>query len=315
VTREVLRTRFGQVYLVRLIILVALATPLRMRLLRHELLARWWSPAGIATGAALLVTPGLARHAATGSLVVPAVPFDLVHVAAAAVWVGGLFVLATAVLTRLGAPDQPSPLRNVVARYSRWALIAVVAIAASGGLRGLASGREPVRGNDDGVRSRPAPVGWFSPRPSSSQVSSRWLPEADASSTVTWRFRSVWPDPTNSAATPRRHLRRSLPQPPRRSTATRNRPPVQRPWGDGSARQQRATWADPRTRQISCPTGVRRESDLRVALMVELVLAAMVIAVTAVLVSAQPSRQVLNRPFSAEVHAGPCAGRRGRRPG
>src|ERR1019366_7936851 len=84
----VLHTRFGQVYFARLVVLVAAATPLLGLLLRPEREPRWWVPAAILTAAAILITPGVAGHAGTGSLIALAIPFDLVHMAGAAVWVG-----------------------------------------------------------------------------------------------------------------------------------------------------------------------------------------------------------------------------------
>jgi copper transport protein len=79
-----------------------------------------------ALGLALLVTVSLAGHAATGSLVPVALPFDVVHVGAAAVWLGGLSMLVLAVLR--GQPDG-----RVVVRFSQLALGAVIAIAITGG--------------------------------------------------------------------------------------------------------------------------------------------------------------------------------------
>ena len=133
VFREVLKTRFGEVYLARLVVLLAVAAPLMWRLRRPGALPRWWKPAGIVTGAAILITPGLAGHAATGSLIILAIPFDLIHVSAAAVWVGGLCVLAVAVLGPRKDRTGPNPLKTVLPRYSQWALVAVAAIAVSGG--------------------------------------------------------------------------------------------------------------------------------------------------------------------------------------
>ena len=130
VVSDVLRTRFGEVYLARLIVLVAVAAPLLARLLRPDRRPGWWTPVAIVTAAALLITPGLAGHAGSGSLVALAIPFDLIHVAGAAVWVGGLAMLATVVLTR--RPEEPS-LRPVLVRYSQTALAAVAAIAVTGG--------------------------------------------------------------------------------------------------------------------------------------------------------------------------------------
>ena len=130
---EVLHTRFGVISLARLILLVLAAAPLlRILLAPDRKTPRWWRPAAVLVAAAILITPGLAGHAATGMLISLAIPFDLIHVAAAAVWVGGLVLLAVAAL----APhpgEEEAPLRAMVARYSQWALGAVVVIAVTGG--------------------------------------------------------------------------------------------------------------------------------------------------------------------------------------
>ncbi len=72
--------------------------------------------------------------------------------------------------------------------------------------------------------------------------------------------------------------------------------------------KKRATWeARPKRqgRPVRRRNSTQRQSDLRKAVVLELLLAAAIIAVTAVLVNAQPARQALALPFSAEVHAGP----------
>jgi copper transport protein len=75
-----------------------------------------------------------------------------------------------------------------------------------------------------------------------------------------------------------------------------------------AAPRPRATWADkknPASRPVRRRTKAQRQSDLRKAVLVELLLAAAIVGLSAVLVNAQPARQALNQPFSAEVHAGP----------
>ena len=62
----------------------------------------------ILTAAGLLITPGLAGHPSTGRLVGLAVPFDLVHLAAVSVWVGGLAMLAAAAFNNDTRAAQPS---------------------------------------------------------------------------------------------------------------------------------------------------------------------------------------------------------------
>jgi copper transport protein len=147
VFREVLDTRYGRVSLVRLALL-ALAYPLLRLLLRRvgagsaspsdeegeegeglRPLPAWWLVGAGLVGAGLALTPGLAGHAATGIQTGLAVPADLVHVGAMACWLGGLVVLFVAVLPR-GDADE---LREVLPRYSVLGLGAIVALIVSGG--------------------------------------------------------------------------------------------------------------------------------------------------------------------------------------
>ncbi len=133
VFRDVLDTRYGKVALVRLALL-AVAYPLVRSLLprrpaaEHPLRAWWLVTAGL-VGAGLSMTPGISGHASTGIQTGLAVPADLVHVAGMACWLGGLVVLLVAVLPRRDADE----LRTVLPRYSAVALGSVVALIVSGG--------------------------------------------------------------------------------------------------------------------------------------------------------------------------------------
>jgi copper transport protein len=132
VLRDVIDTRFGRVALIRLALLV-LAIPL-LRLLLHRRPAAehplrwWWYGAGLVLGAGIAVTPGIAGHASSGIQTGLAIPADLVHVAAMACWLGGLAVLCVAVLPRRNVDE----LRRVLPRYSALALGAIVALVVSG---------------------------------------------------------------------------------------------------------------------------------------------------------------------------------------
>lgn len=132
VLRDVLDTRYGRVALVRLGLLV-LALPL-LRLLLHRRpqaehpLRWWWMLSASVVGAGIAVTPGIAGHASTGIQTGLAIPADLVHVAGMACWLGGLVVLCVAVLPRRDADE----LRTVLPRYSALALGAIVALVVSG---------------------------------------------------------------------------------------------------------------------------------------------------------------------------------------
>jgi copper transport protein len=134
VFREVLDTRYGRVALLRLALL-ALAFPLLRMLLprrgreRTHRLPAWWLVGAGLVGAGLALTPGLAGHAGTGIQTGLAIPADLVHVTAVACWLGGLVVLFVAVLPRRDGEE----LREVVSRFSALALGAIVAVIVSGG--------------------------------------------------------------------------------------------------------------------------------------------------------------------------------------
>ena len=135
---EVLGTRTGIVALARLALLLA-ALPLVLTIARKPAAAaeqarglRRLAVAGAPLGAALLATPGLAGHASTGYLVPLALLTDLVHLAAAAVWLGGLALLAVAVLSE----QELAQARQVVPRFSSIALVAVAVVAASGTVQG-----------------------------------------------------------------------------------------------------------------------------------------------------------------------------------
>jgi copper transport protein len=132
VFRDVLDTRFGRVALVRLALLV-LAVPL-LRVLLHRRPAAehplrwWWTASALVVGAGISLTPGIAGHAGTGIQTGLAIPADLVHVAGMASWLGGLVMLCVAVLPRRDVDE----LRRVLPRYSALALGAIVALIVSG---------------------------------------------------------------------------------------------------------------------------------------------------------------------------------------
>jgi copper transport protein len=132
VISDVLDTRFGKVWLLRLVLLLIALPLLRLLVNRRPVaeypLPRWWRPAAVAVGVALLFTPGLSGHAGTGRLAGLAVVTDAAHVGAVSLWLGGLVVLVTVVLRRKHLDE----LRTVVPQYSRLALAAICTIIATG---------------------------------------------------------------------------------------------------------------------------------------------------------------------------------------
>jgi copper transport protein len=279
VVSAVLHTRFGEVYLARLIILVLAAAPLLLGLLRPGPIPPGWRAAAMVCGAATLVTPGVAGHAATGSLIALAIPFDVIHLAAASVWIGGLAVLAVGALARRGGEEDDS-MRAVVARYSQWALVAVVAIAVSGG---FAAWRQ---------------VGTWS------AVTSTTFGRLLLAKTI------IFVALVTMATTSRRIAHGDLALPfgltrivwprarPARPASASSQGPGAVAATSGRRRQDAPIRRRPRRRR-------RWASRLRQAVVGELVLAAGIIAVTAALVNAQPARSALALPYSTEVHAGP----------
>lgn len=152
VVGDVLETRFGTVWGLRLVawalLALALAVPaLRtaMPVLRPAQLGatglvatgsrRWPLAPVLAAVAFLAVSPALAGHASTQSPEALLVPLDALHVSAMGAWLGGLVVLVAVLpaATRLLEPaDRTRLLAGVLERFSALALAAVVALVASG---------------------------------------------------------------------------------------------------------------------------------------------------------------------------------------
>ena len=138
----VLHTRFGELELLRLALLI-LVVPVVLGLIgRAGRAARvggwsWWLPAGALIGIALLATPGLAGHAATGSAVALGIPVDLLHLLFISVWLGGLIVLAASLLPGLHPPEREDDLQAIALRVSTFAFIAVCGVIATGVIQAI----------------------------------------------------------------------------------------------------------------------------------------------------------------------------------
>jgi copper transport protein len=132
VISDVLDTRFGRVWLLRLVLLLVAIPLLRLLLNRRPVaeypLPPWWRPAAVIVAAGLLLTPGISGHAGSGDLVPLAIIADATHVGAVSLWLGGLVVLLAVVLRRKNLDE----LRTVVPRYSKLALIAICVIVGTG---------------------------------------------------------------------------------------------------------------------------------------------------------------------------------------
>src|SRR5262249_18700649 len=132
VISDVFDTRFGRVWLFRLVLLLVAIPLLRLLVNRRPVveypLPRWWQPAAAIVAVGLLLTPGLSGHAGTGDYVPLAIIADVAHVGGVSLWLGGLVVLLAIVLRRKHLDE----LREIVPRYSRLALGAICVIVASG---------------------------------------------------------------------------------------------------------------------------------------------------------------------------------------
>jgi copper transport protein len=139
VVSGVLDERFGRVSVARLVLLALMAAVLAATARRPAAgtVDGPRMPAGLLAAAGilsigLLLTPGLAGHAATQDLVPLAIVSDVVHLAAVSVWLGGLALLTAAVLPRRRADE----LAAVVPRFSGVAFGAVIVILATGTFQG-----------------------------------------------------------------------------------------------------------------------------------------------------------------------------------
>jgi copper transport protein len=237
----VLDERFGQVWTTRLFLLGLLAALLVImgrRAPNRPLLI-----GGGVLCAGLLLTPGLAGHAATQDLVALAVVSDLIHLLAVSLWLGGLALLAVAVLPR----GQAEEMSSVVPRFSRMAFGAVIAILLTGTFQSWRS-----------VRST-------------------------AALTETTYGRLLIVKVVLFAVLV------GLGALSRRVVQARYRVPAARlSFGPGAAT------VDPDRATVA---------QLRRAVGAETVIAVVVLAVTALLVNAQPARSALAQPFSAEMRS------------
>ena len=257
--------RFGQVWAAR-VVLLALTAALLAFVFRsipgkeRQNVGRGLLAAGGLLGVALLATPGLAGHAATQDLVPLAMVSDVVHVGAVSVWLGGLALLALAVLPRRVADE----LALVVPRFSRAAFAAVITILATGvfqswrQVRSAAALTETTYG-----RLLIVKILLFGLLVALGGLSRRFV---QARYRVPTRQLSFGPG-TATLGGSRRPYRGDTPRPP---------------------------GADPDTETVAA---------LRRTVSAETVIAVVVLAVTALLVNAQPARSALAQPFSSEMRS------------
>jgi copper transport protein len=123
-----LRTTYGRMLSVRLVLLAALAV-LLARLLREADSPPWREDLAALVGLGVLATYGGAGHAITGIQAPLAVFADTAHLAAMAAWLGGLVLIAACLLRRSDAMSGALP------RFSRLAMVAVAVLVVTGTYR------------------------------------------------------------------------------------------------------------------------------------------------------------------------------------
>jgi copper transport protein len=124
-------TRFGKVYVLRLVLLLVMAVLVRMIVRTgREAPSRALVAMATLVAVALAATPGLAGHASTGRWSALALVADVLHVLAMAVWIGGLVALGLARHDDVAYP-------TVAHRFSGVALGAVVVIVLSGSFQAI----------------------------------------------------------------------------------------------------------------------------------------------------------------------------------
>ena len=123
---DVLDTTVGKVWLLRALLLVPVAGLLAN--VRHAG-QRWWQAGAAVLGIVLVATPAFSGHADSGRWIEVAKALDVTHVAAAAVWLGGVAMLLVAGL-RSGV--DPGDARTLAERFSAVALGAVIVVVATG---------------------------------------------------------------------------------------------------------------------------------------------------------------------------------------
>ena len=277
VLQGVWHTRFGHVYAAR-VVLVAAAGVVLAALLRRpadQPLPPATVAAGALIGVAILSTWGLADHASTGSWVPVALPFDVVHLGAASIWIGGLIMTVGAVVPASRGPGAgpDSPLRTAMPRFSQWALGSVVAIAVTGLFAAW----------------RQIGISWGA---LTTTAYGRLVIYKVVGFAVLLALASI----SRSAVRGRSRIG-SLRRPAAGPGPAGGRPP-------GAARPPRPVLSKG-PGAVAAHAGPPMASRLRAAAGAEVVVALVVLGLTAVLVNAVPAKQAYAAPFSAEVKAGP----------
>jgi copper transport protein len=256
----------GWALLVRLVLALALPVVLRPAWHRGVPPSRGRLVAAGVLAGGLVVTTAAVGHPVAGPLPGLAVAVTVVHVAAMTVWLGGLAALLAAVLRPTTAPDH---LAAVLPRFSRLAFGAVVALVVTGAVQSVREVAEP-------AALVSTTYGWV-------LVAKLVLVAVVLGAAGVSR---VW-------VQQRLGMRRSRPAGRRSVIAHAFAAPVG--GAPGSAVPEEEDAAEVRTRQ-QAEGAVEELPALRRSVLVEVVLAAAVLALSAVLVGTPPARAAIAQP-------------------
>ena len=287
---EVLHTRFGEVEVLRVILLVAFLPVLRGirgRLRATGRWSSWWVPYGAIVVVGLLLTPGLAGHASTEGSVPFAMALDVLHLGAAAVWCGGLAVLGAVLAPGLGPEERPDDIVRVASTFSAYAFSAVLVIVATGTVQSVRQvGSVYALFNTVYGRTLLVKIGLVVMlivlgAVSRRVVLGRWWPTL-ASRRVSGLSTPVLPPlATPSSGSDLVPFTRTEPHPMP---------------GTGGA----AFGVSVAVKEQSAPGQREADRRLRRSVFAEVALAIAVLAVTALLVNAVPAKQAASQPFSQD---------------
>jgi copper transport protein len=139
-------TRFGQCWIVRFLLLVALVFPAAATIgwprsspgrQTQSSGSPWWC--GAVLGAVILLTLPLSGHAVAADLAWVAVANDWIHLVAVAVWLGGLVYLVPSIFV-LSRDERAAAIlaaASIARNFSRTALVALLMVIASGFVNAL----------------------------------------------------------------------------------------------------------------------------------------------------------------------------------
>ncbi|MSQ28771.1 MAG: hypothetical protein EXR51_11655 [Dehalococcoidia bacterium] len=155
VTRLIMKTRYGLVWLARMMIIVGFLgvieqlaasqartaiSPTAEAVSAPRLSPRssegWWWWLGSSMGLALLLTAALVSHAAGREPALLSLGADFAHQAGAAAWLGGLLCLTAAIPIIWSAPEgvRAAAVATLIPRFERLGVVAVVLVVSSGWL-------------------------------------------------------------------------------------------------------------------------------------------------------------------------------------